>query len=60
MRIMTIPRHVIVAKLRERGKGTRADWVERNLPEEVDFYNNRSLLATLDLAETDLVEQDSK
>ncbi len=57
---MIIPKHVIVAKLRERGKGTRADWVDRNLPDDVDFYNNRSLLATLDLREEDLVEQDSK
>lgn len=60
MRIMTVPKHVIVAKLRERGKDARADWVDRNLPDEVDLYNNRSLLATLDLREEDLIEQDSK
>ena len=60
MRIMTVPKHVIVAKLRERGKTTRADWVDRNLPDEVDLYNNRSLLATLDLREEDLIEQESK
>jgi hypothetical protein len=60
MRIMTVPKHVIVAKLRERGKDTRADWVDRNLPDEVDLYNNRSLLATLDLRDEDLIEQDSK
>ena len=57
---MTVPKHVIVAKLRERGKDTRADWVDRNLPDEVDVYNNRSLLQTLDLSEADLTEQDSK
>ena len=57
---MTVPKHVIVAKLRERGKDTRADWVERNLPDDVDVYNNRSLLQTLDLSEADLTEQDSK
>jgi hypothetical protein len=34
--------------------------VDRNLPDEVDLYNNRSLLATLDLREEDLIEQDSK
>ena len=60
MRIMIIPKHLIVAKLRERGKGTRADWVDRNLPDDVDFYNNRSLLATLDLTEADLIEQETK
>jgi len=60
MRIMTVPKHIIVAKLRERGKDTRADWVDRNLPDDVDLYNNRSLLATLDLREEDLIEQDSK
>ena len=57
---MIVPKHVIVAKLRERGKDTRADWVDRNLPDDVDFYNNRSLLATLDLTEADLIEQETK
>ena len=57
---MKIPRHVISNLLRERGKTVRADWVDRTLPEEVDFYNNRSLLATLELSEQDLAGSDHK
>ncbi len=55
---MKIPRHVISSKLRERGKTVRADWVDRTLPEEVDFYDNRSLLATLELSAEDLAGSD--
>ena len=46
---MTIPRRVIVAALRERHQNTRADWVERELPEDVDAFKHSGLLATLDL-----------
>lgn len=57
---MKIPRHVISNKLRERGKTVRADWVDRTLPEEVDFYDNRSLLDTLGLSADDLAGSDHK
>lgn len=57
---MKIPRHVISSKLRERGKSMRADWVDRTLPEEVDVYDNRSLLDTLELSAEDLVGSDQK
>ncbi|MEN3304391.1 MAG: hypothetical protein V7603_593 [Micromonosporaceae bacterium] len=39
----------IVAILRSRGLDTRADWVERELPEHVDTYENAALLRTLDI-----------
>ena len=47
--IMIIQKSVIIAKLRERGKGVRADWVDRELPDEVDTFLFSGLLATLNL-----------
>ncbi|MEU4215049.1 hypothetical protein [Actinoplanes sp. NPDC026623] len=46
---MIIQKSVIIAKLRERGKGVRADWVDRELPDEVDTFLYSGLLATLNL-----------
>jgi hypothetical protein len=57
---MTIPKQVIIDKLRERGKNARADWVDRTLPDEVDLYENHSLLVTLDLREEDLMPESTK
>jgi hypothetical protein len=50
---MTIPKHLIVAELRKRGQDMRADFVSRQLPDEVDPTRHGGLLATLhlDLAE---------
>ena len=45
--IMTIPRHLIVAMLRERGKPERAEFVDRQLPADVDPERHSGLLATL-------------
>ena len=56
---MTIPKHVIVAKLRERDLDARADWVERTLPEQVDPAVHASLLATLQLDPKELAEGES-
>lgn len=44
---MTIPKHLIVAMLRERGKPERAEFVDRQLPAEVDPELHSGLLATL-------------
>jgi hypothetical protein len=52
--IMTIARHTIVSVLRRRGQHTRADWVERELPEEVDTTRHTGLLATLRLDPAEL------
>ncbi|MFI5935928.1 hypothetical protein [Actinoplanes sp. NPDC051494] len=56
---MTVPRHVIVTALRERGQQHRADWVEKTLPEEVDLNRQVGLLATLNLRADDLVTKDA-
>ncbi len=44
---MTIPKHLIVTMLRERGKPERAEFVERQLPADVDPERHSGLLATL-------------
>ncbi|MEH1100151.1 DUF5994 family protein [Micromonospora sp. CPCC 205561] len=46
---MTVARHTIVAALRRRGQHARADWVERELPTEVETTRHTGLLATLRL-----------
>jgi hypothetical protein len=56
---MTIPKHLIVARLRERGQSARADWVDRELPEEIDTFQHSGLLATLNLRVEDLVPDTS-
>ncbi|MDT5031723.1 MAG: hypothetical protein QOC94_1894 [Actinoplanes sp.] len=53
---MDIPKHVIVAKLRERGLNARADFVEKDLPDTIDTVRHSGLLATLNLRAEDLVE----
>ena len=52
---MTIPKHIIVAALRARNQNARADWVDRELPDEVDPFQHSGLLATLNLRVEDLV-----
>jgi hypothetical protein len=56
---MKIARYRIVAALRERGQQTRADWVERELPERVDPTKHVGLLATLRLDPADLADAPS-
>jgi hypothetical protein len=53
---MNIPKHVIVARLRERNLNARADFVERELPDEIDPTRHTGLLATLNLTVEDLTE----
>jgi hypothetical protein len=54
--MMSIPKHVIVARLRERNQNARADFVERELPDEIDPTRHTGLLATLNLTVADLTE----
>jgi hypothetical protein len=56
---MTIPKHVIVAALRTRNQNARADWVDRELPDDVDPFLHSGLLATLNLRVEDLVPDTS-
>jgi hypothetical protein len=46
---MIIQKSAIVAKLRERGLTARADWVDRELPDDVDPNLHGGLLSTLHL-----------
>jgi hypothetical protein len=55
---MSIPRSVIVAKLRERGQNARADFVEKDLPEDVDPVRHSGLLKMLNLRPEDLTPSD--
>ncbi|MGC1212787.1 MAG: DUF5994 family protein [Micromonospora sp.] len=57
---MTIARHTIVSALRRRGQDTRADWVERELPEQVDPTRHGGLLATLRLDPAELGESTAR
>jgi hypothetical protein len=51
---MIIQKSVIIATLRERGLPERADFVDRQLPDEVDPAKHGGLLATLHLDLDDL------
>lgn len=51
---MIIDRALVVAALRERGQQDRADFVERELPEQVDPSRHTGLLATLRLDPAEL------
>jgi hypothetical protein len=46
---MMIDKGRILDALRRRGQHTRADWVDRTLPDRVDTASNAGLLATLEL-----------
>jgi hypothetical protein len=46
---MIIPKHVILDELRRRGLEHRADFVDRQLPDDVDTQRHGGLLATLHL-----------
>ena len=51
---MIIQKSAIIAKLRDRGQGVRADWVDRELPDDVDTLRFGGLLATLNLKAAEL------
>ena len=46
---MTISKHLIVAELRDRGQPERANFVDRQLPDEVDPERHSGILATLNI-----------
>ncbi|WP_446215018.1 hypothetical protein [Micromonospora sp. IBHARD004] len=57
---MKIARHRIIDVLRARGQHVRADWIRRELPDEVDVGKHAGLLATLNLDPADLAETPSR
>jgi hypothetical protein len=56
---MMIDKGKILEALRRRGQHTRADWVDRTLPDRVDTVRNAGLLATLELDPADLSDEPS-
>ena len=54
-----IDKQVILNALRDRGEDRRADWVDKELPDEVDTYVHAGLLAMLRLDPAELVEKPS-
>jgi hypothetical protein len=56
---MKIEKVKILEALRQRGLHTRADWVDRELPDHVDTNQHAGLLATLGLNPDDLVDKPS-
>jgi hypothetical protein len=52
---MIVPRQVVVDELRRRGLGMRAEFVEKQLPPEVDSLKHGGLLATLHITLDELV-----
>jgi hypothetical protein len=56
---MEISKHLVVAKLRQRGLDIRADWVDKQLPEKIDPTVHGGLLATLHLRVEDLIEDET-
>lgn len=56
---MEIDKLKIVTWLRGRGQHARADWVDRELPDQVDTVRNAGLLATLGLDPAELADQPS-
>lgn len=51
---MYVRKSEIIATLRSRGLTTRADWIDRELPELVDAHKHSGLLATLHINPADL------
>jgi hypothetical protein len=51
---MMIDKQVILKALRDRGQNMRADWVDKELPDEVDTYVHAGILATLRLDPAEL------
>ncbi|GAA2676288.1 MULTISPECIES: hypothetical protein [Actinoplanes] len=46
---MIIPKHLILSELRGRGLSHRADFVDKQLPDDVDTQKHGGLLSTLQL-----------
>jgi hypothetical protein len=53
---MRIDKHRILEALRDKGLHDRADFVDRELPDQVDVDKNAGLLATLGLKRSELTE----
>lgn len=52
---MIVAKHLVIAELRKRGQNQRADFVNQQLPAEVDSTKHGGLLATLHIDLDELV-----
>lgn len=57
---MIISKQVVIAVLRNRGQHARADFVDRELPEQIDSSHHGGLLATLHLDLAELADAASR
>ncbi len=55
---MLVHKRQLIRILRSRGQSDRADWVERDLPDEFETGRHAGLLQTLRIAPDDLVDVD--
>ena len=55
---MHVDKAEIIAVLRSRGLDARADWVDRQLPQIVDTYQNGALLQLLNIDSATLTPVD--
>ena len=53
---MMIDKKRILKALRDRGQDVRADWVDKELPDEVDTYVHAGILKTLRLDPAEFTE----
>jgi hypothetical protein len=56
---MKIDKKKILEALRNRGQDVRADWVDRELPDEVDTFRHGGLLATLGIDPKEFADRQS-
>ncbi|HEX5202238.1 hypothetical protein ACFQS1_31305 [Paractinoplanes rhizophilus] len=55
---MTISKAAVITALRQRGQHSRADFVDRELPDRIDPTRHGGLLATLHLDPSEFAEAD--
>jgi hypothetical protein len=53
---MKIDKRKIIQVLRRRGQHSRAEWVDRELPDQVDSTKHAGILATLNLNPADFAD----
>jgi hypothetical protein len=56
---MKIDKGKVLEALRHRGQHSRADWVDRELPDRIDTAQHSGILATLNLNPADFADPPS-
>lgn len=57
---MNIDKSKVLEALRHRGQHSRADWVDRELPDRIDTAQHSGILATLNLNPVDFADPPSR